>query len=161
VRLGGFAGPGHWNDLDMLVTGVPRFGWTLSQEQSQLSVWAEESSPLLISADISALTPGELSALKNPQLIAIDQSGAQAARVSISGHIEALAKPDPGGGSAVLLANFGTRTSTGHFTLSQFHITTPGASSYNVWTCATGTLGALSVTLPAGRTELLILKAQA
>jgi alpha-galactosidase len=160
LRLTAFAGPGHWNDLDLLVTGVPRFSWTLRQEQSQLAVWAAESSPLLISADISALLPAALSALKNPQLIAIDQSGAQARRAGVSGHIEALAKPDPQGGQAVLLANSGTRTSTGHFPLSQFGITTADASSYNVWTCATGSLSGVTVTLPAGQTELLILKAQ-
>jgi alpha-galactosidase len=44
LHLHGFAGPGHWNDLDMLVSGVPVFRWTLAQQESQLSVWAEEAS---------------------------------------------------------------------------------------------------------------------
>jgi hypothetical protein len=39
------------------------FGWSLADEQSQLSVWAEEASPLLISTDLTTLTPDELTAL--------------------------------------------------------------------------------------------------
>jgi alpha-galactosidase len=44
LHLHAFAGPGHWNDLDMLVPGTPAthpFGWSLTDEESQLSVWAE------------------------------------------------------------------------------------------------------------------------
>jgi alpha-galactosidase len=158
LHLHGFAGPGHWNDLDLLVTGNRKFGWTLAQEQSQLSVWAEEASPLLLSADVSALTAGELAALTNPHLIAIDQSGAQAAKAITSGHIEALMKPDPEGGLAVLLANVGTGTGGGRFTLAQFGIATARASGYNVWTGRTNTFSAVAVTMGAGQTELLVLK---
>jgi hypothetical protein len=49
-------------------------------------------------------------------------------------------------------------TSTGHFALSQFDIATASASSYNVWTCATKSVRGITVTLPAGQTELLVLK---
>jgi alpha-galactosidase len=59
LHLHAFAGLGHWNDLDMLVPGTPAahpFGWSLAGEQSQLSVWAEEASPLLISTNLTTLT---------------------------------------------------------------------------------------------------------
>ena len=72
-----FAGPGHWNDLDMVAPNFPASGWTLADLRNQLSVWAMEASPLLISADIGALPPDALAALKNPHMIALDQSGAQ------------------------------------------------------------------------------------
>jgi len=159
LHLHGFAGPGHWNDLDMLVTGVPVFGWTLAQEENQLSVWAEEASPLLLSTDIQALTSAELSALKNPYMITIDQSGAQSPKAIMAGHIEALMKPYPGGGVAVLLANLGTGTGSGHFSLSQFGITTARASGYNVWTGRTTHFSGVSVTMAAGATILVIMKA--
>lgn len=158
LHLHGYAGRGHWNDLDMLVGGSSKFGWTLSQEQSQLSVWAEEASPLLLSANISALSAAKLAALKNPQLIAVDQSGTQAARSLVSAHVEAVIKPGPGGGSAVLLANLSSRASTGHFTLAQLGLAASHATSRNVWTGATHSLSGISVTLGADQTELLVLK---
>jgi alpha-galactosidase len=158
LHLHGYAGQGHWNDLDMLVGGSSKFGWTLSQEQSQLSVWAEEASPLLLSANIAALSAAKLAALKNPQLIAIDQSGAQAARSLVSGQVEAVVKPCPGGGQSVLLANLSAQTSTGHFKLSPLGLSTSHATSRNVWTGAARSLSGISVTLGAGQTELLVLK---
>lgn len=73
-----FAGPGHWNDLDLLVPGTPAahpFDRSLTDEQRQLSLWAEEAGPLLISTDLTTLIPAEQTALKTPDIIAIDQSG--------------------------------------------------------------------------------------
>ena len=67
-----FAGPGHWNDLDMVALGLPASGWTLADLHSQLSVWAMEASLLLISADIGQLphscagSPGKIrTAIRN------------------------------------------------------------------------------------------------
>lgn len=160
LHLHAFAGPGHWNDLDMLVPGTPAihpFGWSLTDEESQLSVWAEEASPLLISTDLTTLTPAELAALKNPDIIAIDQSGSQAATAITSGHIEAVFK-HADGGTAVLFANLGTGTGTGTFTLSQLGISASKASGYNVWRNETTTFSGVTVTLPAGQTETVVIK---
>jgi alpha-galactosidase len=160
LHLHAFAGPGHWNDLDMLVPGTPAahpFGWSLTDEESQLSVWAEEASPLLISTDLTTLTPDELAALKNPDIIAIDQSGSQPATAVTSGHIEAVIK-NADGGTAVLFANLGTGTGTGTFTLSQLGINAPKATGYNVWKHETTTFSGVTVTLAAGGTETLVIK---
>jgi alpha-galactosidase len=160
LHLHAFAGLGHWNDLDMLVPGTPAahpFGWSLTDEESQLSVWAQEASPLLISTDLTTLTPAELAALKNPHIIAIDQSGSQPATAITSGHIEAVFK-NADGGTAVLLANLGTDTGTGTFTLSQLGINASSADGYNVWKNETTTFGDVTVTLPAGQTETLVIK---
>jgi alpha-galactosidase len=162
LPLHSLAGPGHWNDLDMLVPGTPAahpFGWSLAEEQSQLSVWAEEASPLLISTDLTTLTPDELAALENPDIIAIDQSGSQpsTAITSPSGNMEAVFK-SADGGTAVLFANLGTGTSTGNFTLSQLGISTPEATGYNVWKRETTTFSGVTVTLPAGQTETVVIK---
>jgi alpha-galactosidase len=160
LHLHAMAGPGHWNDLDMLVPGTPAahpFDWSLADEESQLSVWAEEASPLLISTDLTTLTTAELAALKNPDIIAIDQSGSQAPTAVTSGHIEAVVKSFDGG-TAVLFANLGTGTGTGTFTLSQLGISTPEATGYNVWKNETTTFSGADVTLGAGQTETLVLK---
>jgi alpha-galactosidase len=159
LHLHAFAGPGHWNDLDMLVPGTPAahpFDWSLTDEESQLSVWAEEASPLLVSTDLTTLTPDELAALENPDIIAIDQSGSQAATGITSGNIEAVIK-QTSIGTAVLLANLGTGSGTGTFTLSQLGISTPEASGYNVWKNETTTFSGVTVTLPAGQTETLVI----
>jgi alpha-galactosidase len=160
LHLHAFAGPGHWNDLDMLVPGTPAahpFGWSLTDEQSQLSAWAEEASPLLISTDLTTLTPDELAALKNPDIIAIDQSGSQPSTAVTSGNIEAVIK-SADGGTAVLFANLGTGTGTGTFTLPQLGISTPEATGYNVWKNETTTFTGITVTLPAGQTETVVIK---
>jgi alpha-galactosidase len=160
LHLHAFAGPGHWNDLDMLVPGTPAahpFGWTLADEQSQLSAWAEEASPLLISTDLTTLTSSELAALKNPDIIAIDQSGSQPATAITSGSVEAVVKQGDGG-QAVLFANTGTGSSSGTFTLSQLGISTAKATGYNVWKNETTTFSGVSVTLAAGQTETLVIK---
>ena len=83
--LHSFAGPGHWNDLDMVAPGFPASGWTLADLRNQLSVWAMEASPFLISADIGALPPDALDALKNPHMIGLDQSGEQCSTVVMNG----------------------------------------------------------------------------
>jgi alpha-galactosidase len=160
LHLHAFAGPGHWNDLDMLVPGTPAahpFGWSLAGEESQLSVWAEEASPLLISTDLTTLTPAELAALENPDIIAIDQSGSQPSAAVTSGNMEAVVK-SADGGTAVLLANLGTGTSTATFTLSRLGISASEATGYNVWKNETTTFSGVTVTLPAGQTETLVVK---
>ena len=160
LHLHAFAGPGHWNDLDMLVPGTPAahpFDWSLTDEESQLSVWAEEASPLLISTNLTTLTSAELAALKNPDIIAIDQSGSQAATAITSGHIEALFKKADGG-TAVLFANLGTGTGTGNFTLSQLGVSASIAQGYNVWKNETTSFSGVNVTLPVGQTETLLIK---
>ena len=158
LPLHSFAGPGHWNDLDMVAPNFPASGWTLADLQNQLSVWAMEASPLLISADIGALPPDALAALKNPHVIALDQSGEQCSTMTASGHISALMKPDPAGGTAVLFVNPGKGTSTGRFSLAQFGITSARASSHNVWTGATTTFDEVSVTIEEGQTTLVQIK---
>jgi hypothetical protein len=75
-----------------------------------------------------------------------------------SGHISALMKPDPVGGTAVLFVNLGTGTNTGRFSLAQFRITTARASGRDVWTGATRTFGEVSVTLEEGQTTLVQIK---
>ena len=158
VDLHSFAGAGHWNDLDMVAPGFPASGWTLADLRNQLSVWAMEASPLLISADIGALPPAALADLKNPHMIAIDQSGEQCSTVIMNGQTEALIKPDPEGGIAVLFVNLGTGAATGRFSLSQLGITSARASGCDVWTGETTTFSEVSVTLEAGQTLLVQIK---
>ena len=149
LPLARFAGPGHWNDLDMLVpgpVGAHHFGWTVQQEQSQLAVWSMEASPLILSTNVPRLTPAELAPLKNPDMIAVDQSGAQASRGGLTGYVRYLFKPADGG-VAVLLANTGTSAAKVALPLDRVGIRSATAQVHDVFG------GSWTARQPAGRTR--------
>jgi hypothetical protein len=65
------AGPGHWNDPDMLVIGNP--GTSYSEQRAQFALWAILAAPLYISSDLRVISTESLSILKNEEVIAINQ----------------------------------------------------------------------------------------
>lgn len=65
------AGPGHFNDADMLQCGQP--GIKLSECRLSLSLWSLAKSPLLIGADVRHFSTATLALLKNPEVIAVNQ----------------------------------------------------------------------------------------
>jgi len=82
VGLTAYAGPGGWNDPDLLIgTGVgsigpDRGGWyqTDLQSRSQFSMWCLFSAPLMISADILSVSPYALETWGNSEAIAVNQN---------------------------------------------------------------------------------------
>jgi alpha-galactosidase len=86
-----FAGPGHWNDPDMLVLGL--VGWqgklhftqlTPDEQYTHISLWSLLASPLLIGCDMARLDDFTVSLLGNDEVLAVNQDplGAQAVTVS-------------------------------------------------------------------------------
>ncbi|XP_043535921.1 alpha-N-acetylgalactosaminidase isoform X1 [Chiloscyllium plagiosum] len=65
------AGPGKWNDPDMLIIG--NFGLSYEQSKSQMALWAILAAPLFMSNDLRAITLKEASILQNKLLIRISQ----------------------------------------------------------------------------------------
>lgn len=65
------AGPGHWNDPDMLILG--NYGLSKDQQRAQMGMWCMFAAPLLISADMDNMDPFSADLLRNPNLVAIDQ----------------------------------------------------------------------------------------
>lgn len=65
------AGPGGWNDPDMLEIGVG--GLTLEEEKTHFALWAVSKAPLIIGADLVTISDDSLAILKNKELIAINQ----------------------------------------------------------------------------------------
>lgn len=160
LPLARFAGPGHWSDLDMLVpgpVGAHHFGWTVQQEQSQLAVWSMEASPLILSTNVPRLTPAELAPLKNPDMIAVDQSGAQASRGGLTGYVGYLFKPADGG-VAVLLANTGASAAKVALPLDRVGIRSATAQVHDVFG-GSWTAGSLRAVLAPGQARLFVLKA--
>lgn len=68
----GFAGPGGWNDLDLLEVG--NVGLTMVEQQTHFAFWAAAKSPLLISTDLTQISEEALEILTNKRVIALNVS---------------------------------------------------------------------------------------
>jgi alpha-galactosidase len=102
-----FAGPGHWNDADMLEVG--NGGMTPTEYRSHFSLWAMMAAPLMAGNDIAHMDEATRSILLNKEVIAVDQDkvGVQGRRVWKDGNREVWVKPLAGGDRALLLFNRG------------------------------------------------------
>ncbi|MBI1849299.1 MAG: NPCBM/NEW2 domain-containing protein [Planctomycetes bacterium] len=110
------AGPGHWNDPDMLVVGVVGWGPALhptrltpNEQVTHITLWSLLSSPLLIGCDMTKLDEFTLSLLTNDEVLDVSQDplGKQAARVFAEGDLEVWARDLEDGSKAVGLFNRG------------------------------------------------------
>ena len=103
--LAKYAGPGHWNDPDMLEVGNGKLN--LEENRTHMSLWAMLSAPLLAGNDLSKMSPQTSAILTNKEVIAIDQDplGKQGDRVSAVGPKEVWSKPLSNGDLAVALFN--------------------------------------------------------
>jgi alpha-galactosidase len=107
-----YAGPGHWNDPDMLEVG--NGGMTTEEYRSHFSLWAMLSAPLLAGNDLEKMSADTREILLNKEVIAVDQDtlGLQARRVKKTGDLEVWSKQLSDGGRAVLLLNRGAKAET-------------------------------------------------
>ena len=119
--LSEYAGPGHWNDPDMLVVG--QVGWGGSQHPTKLtedeqyvhiSLWCLLSAPLLMGCNLAELDEFTLNLLTNDEVLEVNQDplGHQAERVSQDGSKEVWAKSMEDGSKAVGLFNRGLEETT-------------------------------------------------
>jgi alpha-galactosidase len=113
-----YAGPGHFNDPDMLVVGYVDVGrgknlhpsrLSPNEQYTHISLWCLLASPLLIGCDMTRLDAFTLNLLENDEVLAVDQDplGRQAARISQNGPLEVWAKDMEDGSKAVGLFNRG------------------------------------------------------
>jgi alpha-galactosidase len=102
-----YAGPGHWNDPDMLEVG--NGGMTNTEYRSHFSLWAILAAPLMAGNDIRSMSPDIRDILTNKEVIAVDQDklGRQGRRVRKDGDLEVWAKQLADGSRAVVLFNRG------------------------------------------------------
>jgi len=103
--LAQFAGPGHWNDPDMLEVG--NGGMTNGEYRMHMSLWCLLAAPLITGNDLTHMTPATLAILTNADVIAVDQDrlGVEGQRVWEEGPLEIWMKPLADGGKAVGLFN--------------------------------------------------------
>jgi alpha-galactosidase len=127
-----FAGPGHWNDPDMLVVGF--VGWsakvrptrlTPSEQYTHISLWCLLCSPLLIGCDMTKLDEFTLNLLTNDEVLDVSQDplGRQAGRIAKNGDLEIWAKDLEDGSKAVGLFNRGEDQATATLKWSDLGLT--------------------------------------
>jgi alpha-galactosidase len=99
------AGPGHWNDPDMLEVGNGKL--TPDESRAHFSMWAMLAAPLMSGNDLRHMDADTVAVLTNKEVIAIDQDplGKQASRVRKEGDEEVWARELVGGNRAVALLN--------------------------------------------------------
>lgn len=103
------AGPGYWNDPDMLVTG--KQGLTYEEQKSHFALWCIMSSPLILGNDPRNMKNEELKLITNKDAIAINQDPTgQGHRIVQDGKTEIWAKELSDGSYAVLLLNRNNET---------------------------------------------------
>ncbi len=109
-----YAGPGHWNDPDMLVVGM--LGWgpdirptrlTPHEQLTHITLWSLLAAPLILGCDLTQLDDFTLTLLTNPEVIEVDQdpAGRAARRIWRRGLAEVWARELFDGSRAVGLFN--------------------------------------------------------
>ncbi len=106
--LESYAGPGHWNDPDMLEVG--NGGLTNTESRSHFSMWAILAAPLMAGNDIRSMNKDIREILTNKEVVAVDQDplGVQGRRVKREGSLEVWSKQMADGSRAVALLNRGS-----------------------------------------------------
>lgn len=105
LPLGRFQGPGNWNDADFIIGGDA--GMTIAETRSQVALWSMMSSPLILSSNLSKLSPQAVATLSNSSIIAVDQDklGRMATLVTRTPAKDVLLKPLADGDYAVAVFN--------------------------------------------------------
>ncbi|MEV7069570.1 NPCBM/NEW2 domain-containing protein [Streptomyces sp. NPDC093990] len=157
LPLAPHAGPGHWNDPDMLEVG--NGGMTDTEYRSHFSMWSVMAAPLLIGTDLRSASAETFEILSNKEVIAVDQDplGKQGAVVSSEGGRWVVAKEMQDGSRTVAL--FNESGSPQRITTTAAAVGLPGADAYtlrDLWRHRThNTAGTISATVPAHGTVLV------
>jgi len=166
-----YAGPDHWNDMDMLEVGN---GMSLNEDRAHFSIWAMMASPLITGNDVRSMSKETAGILTNKSMIAVSQDalGVQAFRHAARDGLEYWFKPLAGGAWAFMALNRNQEARRASFDWKAEKVVDElsgralgaGQSSYqlrNIWTgaAAGSTKKALSAEVPGH--DALVLKLSA
>lgn len=107
-----YAGPGHWNDPDMLEIGNGKMDQ--DEWRTQMTLWCVLAAPLFAGNDLTEMKPKTLEILTNPEVIAIDQdpAGIQGHCARQEGPTQIWTKTLADGSTAVALFNLNVHPMT-------------------------------------------------
>ncbi|HEY8995316.1 MAG TPA: NPCBM/NEW2 domain-containing protein [Lacunisphaera sp.] len=131
-----FAGPGHWNDPDMLVIGpvdvangknIRPSRLTPNEQYTHISLWCLLSAPLLIGCPVEKADDFTLSLLSNDEVLAINQDelGRQARQLIVDGRKQVYVKELADGSRAVGFFNLAQAPQTVAVTWAQLGLARP------------------------------------
>jgi alpha-galactosidase len=115
-----YAGPGGWNDPDMLIVGLcgkgmlKGGGCTDAEYRAHMSLWCLLAAPLMTACDLRSMSDFTLQTLTNREVLAVNQDplGKQGFRVWRREGLEVWKKPLSGGSLAVGLFNRSENTAS-------------------------------------------------
>jgi len=135
VNLSSYAGPGHWNDPDMLEVGVS--GLSDTEGRTHFSMWALLAAPLIAGNDLRSMSATTKETLTNSEVIAVDQDplGNQGRRVATpSANLEVWSKTLVGTNvRAVALLNRGAAAASITASWSALGIPAGAATVRDLW----------------------------
>lgn len=104
-----YAGPGHWNDPDMLTVGIKM---SENEDRAHFTMWCMLAAPLMLGNDVRNMSKSTKEILMNSDAIAIDQDslGIQGMKVRSENGLEYWFKPLKGGDWAFTILNRSTET---------------------------------------------------
>ncbi|HEU5115953.1 MAG TPA: glycoside hydrolase family 27 protein, partial [Isosphaeraceae bacterium] len=132
-----YAGPGHWNDPDMLEVGNGKL--SLAENRTHFSMWAMLASPLLAGNDLPHMKPEIKAILTNKDVIAINQDplAAPCRAIRTAGDLQIFAKPLADGGTAVAFLNRSATAVDTQLPLTDLSLPTSPKESRDLWTSQT------------------------
>ena len=138
-KLYEWAGPGHWNDPDMMIVGMP--GLSEAQNRSLFSLWCMMASPLIAGNDLRKMSKSTIQILTNLEAISVNQDplGIQGHIVRRTNNVSIWAgKPLYDGSHAVLVFNQKSSPADVHVEWSEIGINeTAELYVRNLWTHVT------------------------
>lgn len=155
-----YAGPGGWNDPDMLEVG--NGGMTATQDQTHFAMWAMSAAPLIAGNDLVGMSSTTLATLTNANIIAIDQDplGIQGTIVNDNGNGLQVWSKAVSNGTAVALFNHSG--STANITVEWTEVGLTSAQSVSVTNLWTGQnlgnfAGSYTASVPSDDATILLL----
>jgi alpha-galactosidase len=132
-RLAPWAGPGRWNDPDMLEIG--NGGMTTTEYRTHFSLWCLLAAPLMAGNDLRTMSADTLGILSNREVIAIDQDvlGKQGERLAQRDSIEIWARPLHDGSRAIGVFNRNDAERTVQFTWKELGLSAKPKALRDLW----------------------------
>ncbi len=144
-----YAGPGHWNDPDMLEIG--NGGMNENEYRTHMSLWSLLAAPLLAGNDLRTMTPAIKEILTNREVIAVnqDKAGKQGRLFKQNGEIEIVGRRLDGEDRAVGIFNRGAAEATYKVTWTEIGFNGTPAKARDLWAHAdVGGAASFSVKIP-------------